>query len=1297
MNIFEITADQITRLKDYQLVELLQRLITAELTKNRIPLSAGVAPAQITIADGGEDGRVEWHAGPARTDFLPSRYTIFQCKKSDPGPSGLKKETWTKSSQGKDQKREINKALAQALDKRGAYLLVIGSPIVGTKLKARTDAILEGIREAGENPLKLSQIEIIEANKLVLWTNSHPPIALWVNSKLRDIHLHGFRDYDDWSSDSETFKTSIQCLNEERFFLRGAPLRQWEKEQVDIKELQSITSLKETLTHFLKNHGCSIRIVGPSGYGKTRLAHALLDITKEPTILFDSKQVVYATYEDVQNNVVNVARELAQSGSRCILVIDDCPDAIHMRLWEAINRGNTSTTLITIGIETKSIAIEKNLVIEAQPASNELIEQIAKSILKEKSNLNTTYIRELAQGFPSMAVLSAHAIKDGDQMLTSVKSLVDRIVWGNKESDDEALFALQTLSLFTVVGVENGPSKELADIANFIDRKPNDLFRFFRNFQERGIIVRLGDYAEVRPTPLAMHLANDWLASMPRGTLERFFRELKPELQLRLAGRLRWVSWSAKVSHAADQLLEELLPTRDHLNTAHGSKLLDRFVHIAPDRVMDQLKLLLGALTVNDLIGFEEGRRHTVWALEKLSFRKETFAEAAMLLLKLGAAENENWGNNATGQFKSLFKLQLSGTEAEPSLKLEVLDQGLKSPELKIRKLCVDALESMLTTHHFSRSGGQDQIGYSQPLTDWHPTTYAEIFDYYRSALNRLERIALDDSDPFQEIALSHIGDHLRGLIKISALFEDIEKIIDKIKYRNPRWHAGLSATSSWLYFDQQNAPQEYRDKVRALHDRLIPNDHIEKILIYSTGWGLSLHNPDIPYKSDIENDHNYAERMARELIQKGPKNTEHYKSLLAAFAATGKYHNSGPTLISIVRHVNDPENLLNQIFELLDSKTHNNDTVAELLRNALSGLSKVDIDLAREQLKKAIHIDYLKPNTVDLASSVGVDDEIFSLLIERLRIGEVSPSSAQRLGFRTISKDVSPTLIHELITVLISLGTQGAWAAVDFLNYFFYEKKEISEQEANLIKIAVTQPNLLNKERFENMDAHHWQELITKLFSNNLFDEAFAKNCTSFIASIVDLPNYSVQLQIDEYAREIIRKIIDFYPETAWQIYTDLLKSSNHIKTYRISGLFGTEIGTPAHAGVLDLIPMNIVEPWMLEDRKDRLRIVLEWINIFENNEVNGNWDSKFLSFIEKHVRDTEEMNPIASRLTAGSWIGSYTSKLNPILEQIEKLRKLINNPAVNRWTTQMRQSLVRSIEIAQREDENRDAGYRA
>lgn len=63
--IFEADPDQIDALDSKQLVHLMKLLLLAECRVAQIPLRAAHVPLQITISDGGEDGRVEWSDGAA--------------------------------------------------------------------------------------------------------------------------------------------------------------------------------------------------------------------------------------------------------------------------------------------------------------------------------------------------------------------------------------------------------------------------------------------------------------------------------------------------------------------------------------------------------------------------------------------------------------------------------------------------------------------------------------------------------------------------------------------------------------------------------------------------------------------------------------------------------------------------------------------------------------------------------------------------------------------------------------------------------------------------------------------------------------------------------------------------------------------------------------------------------------------------------------------------------------------------------------------------------------------------------
>lgn len=1293
--IFEANANQIERLDQNQLVDLLRRLIQAELNKNSIPLRSGTAPAQITIADGGDDARVSWSGGPNETDWLPSRFTIFQSKKGTTSPGKLKAETQTKSTQGTNAPK-LNEALKEAISQSGSYVIVTPTPVVGTKLDRLIKAIRDGISDTGNDPHLLSSIHIYDCNRLAAWTNTHPSVALWLNALLRDVHLGGFQTFEDWGRSPEISEIAYQQNDDARFVAKGTEIKTWQNEDASISQEKSFDEIREVISAFLLKRGNAVRVIGPSGYGKTRLVHQLIASQAAlPQDVLGESQIVYCLYEDVKDRLLNIAREIADTRSRALLIVDDCPDSVHMKLSETVHRNGSHCHLITIGVETKAKGARRNLIIELNAASNALIGQIAAATNRQVSDRNASLIRDLSQGFPRMAVFATRALQGGDEELSSVETLVSRIVWGEHEKDQPAFESLQLLSLFTVVGMENDAAKELEEIAIYCGKTPRQMFNELRRFSDRGVLFRQGDYGEVQPLPLAMRLANQWLESNPAGTLEDLFHPLTEEMKLRMVGRLRWVSRSDKVSNFGRALLAEALPDEAALDSEFGSKLLDRFVHLAPDATMEHLDRLLSGKTIDELASFDTGRRYTIWALEKLVFRRQTFDAAARLLLKLGAAENEDWSNNASGQFTGLYQLYLSGTEAAPEEKLIVLDEGLANADERVRKLCIEALNRMLENWHFSRSGGSEHIGAGEALEDWRPKTNGEVFDYYRAGLSRLEKIALDPRDPNCRAALNTIGSHLRSLFSNINLLEEIQAMIARLHEAYPGWHEAALRVNDWLYFDRNSSDEAYQQRLREYYDELLPTDPLEQIYYYSSGWATDIHDPDVSYDREGDNDHHYGENKICELVDAAPKEAAYFFPLLDRFLE--KPTSSG--LIAVVRsarHVDDPEHLL---LHLLESMTADSEiaVISNLVRNVISGSAQADRKKGLECLELALRVQSLSASSVEFLSSVGLDDALMQRVIEFVQNDTVEPHQVSVIAFNDVFQTVDEGLIELLVRTLLTKQAYGAWAAVDFLARILYRTDPKEGRLLQGLKASVINPALFDKPRYSNMEWYHWCNLVEKLFEGGHVDDAFSIELVDFIISVTSIREYNVQLSFDGYAQKILRRLIATSPRLVWEKYHEARTVFDGRALYRLPSLFEASVGEPSNPGVLNDIPSEIYVPWMLENKAERMPFILDWLQLFVGAKNDRQWNADFVSFVDAHVDRPERLNALRSRLITGTWWGSFANKLEAERDLLLQLQDLSLNPHVHRWIGRTVSQMEQQIVEERRQDANREASYRA
>lgn len=194
--LFDADADYISSLDSTSLVKLLKRLVLAESRLMGIPLRGASVPLQITIADGGEDGRVEWSSGQKSTDYLPARFSVFQSKAQNLSESKVRAEVLKHPKKGPP---KLNQAVADVLTKKGAYIVFCRERMVTAKRKKLIKAIQTAITEGGGNPKKAAAIEVYDANLIADWVNTQPPVALWLASQKLGRNLAGFQTHESWT------------------------------------------------------------------------------------------------------------------------------------------------------------------------------------------------------------------------------------------------------------------------------------------------------------------------------------------------------------------------------------------------------------------------------------------------------------------------------------------------------------------------------------------------------------------------------------------------------------------------------------------------------------------------------------------------------------------------------------------------------------------------------------------------------------------------------------------------------------------------------------------------------------------------------------------------------------------------------------------------------------------------------------------------------------------------------------------------------------------------------------------
>lgn len=329
---FDIDPSEIEALASLQLVQLLKRLLHAEAQAAGVALGNINVPLQITVADGGEDGRIVWKDGVDFTDYLPGRDNFFQCKASNLRRAGWKKECWTKSSQGKGKTRELTPALKSIVAVGGHYIGFTTEALTGPKIDDYVQAIKDGIKEAGADPAGVGSIKLYGSNEIAEWVTRHPSVALWIGEMAHHRALAGFGTVGAWGTRPD-FVSQSYSLDEDSRYVIGPSLER------NLSGSENITNARGAWAKIIDHvaiAGRSVRVTGASGLGKSRFVYEALRISTSLLAKIVSNSAVFVDYRTVSANLLQIASEFAGSKRDTLLIVDECPRDVAIDLARVV-------------------------------------------------------------------------------------------------------------------------------------------------------------------------------------------------------------------------------------------------------------------------------------------------------------------------------------------------------------------------------------------------------------------------------------------------------------------------------------------------------------------------------------------------------------------------------------------------------------------------------------------------------------------------------------------------------------------------------------------------------------------------------------------------------------------------------------------------------------------------------------------------------------------------------------------------------------------------------------------------
>lgn len=1256
---FEVTGQHVAALSERKLVNLMRRLLAAEALSGELPMDGIHVAAVVTAPDGGEDAKIEWSGGPERTRFLPARHSQFQLKAAELTPADAGSEVLAAAG-------EIKPMVRAALENGGTYILVSARSYTNSKLKAREASVRKSLAGAGLK-FRDDQVQFRDADQIALWVNAHPPVAAWLLEQTQPGLVGGFRDWSHWSGRYDNFPWIAEA--------RLEPLRD---------RLRPLVAIPRGVA----------RVLGLSGYGKSRLVHEALGPTprEEGNALPLSDLVLYAVESEVGSAAVkNIVQNLADASIRAIVVVDRCSGETHQDLAAMVKRASSRLSLITIDHELPVSDRVPDDTILVERADDSVIDLMLKQIVPDLPSEDQRRLVRFSQGFPQIAALLGQSwLREASIAGVSDTDLFDRIILGRKPSDPTLLREVGMLvGAFGLVGVKT-PLTDLDVLASFSrDRSVAELRAGLDELVQRGVVQLHGRLASLQPKPLAMALTQQQWRRWEGRWDEILAGTLPVRLRVRAARQLALINNHEIASEVTRYVcrLNGPFASLDGIQQDGAAGVISALAEIDAEAVVNLLERVLGRLSREQLKAIEgDTRRHLVWGLEKIAFVEATFEKAALLLLALAAAENETWGNNATGQFKNLFPVFGANTTAGPEPRLRLLDELIAQNDSVLMPLVVDALLSGANLNSHSRTIGAEIHGSRPALKPWHPKLWKDVFDYVFACLDRLAEIALRH-DALGARARARMSHSFRPLASTGHI-DRIEGWVEKISAAHPYWPQALDALGDVLQYDADALKGDAAERVGKLIAVLRPKDLAGRTRFLVT---------EMPWDYPIDQKLGYEERgkaqvaAVEELVRDLVAHPDELLRLLPQMSK-GSQRMAYAAGIAIAKFADRPHGWAKPIEAAVMSIPEADRNFA-LLVGFYTGLHPRDQAAAEEFKHRAAMSADLAPSFPMLSSSLGITAADVEVACEALRLGTVLPGYMINWTYGGVLAKLPPTAVAPVFDQLLDMDSVGYSVALDLMGMYVHgDAGRLEHLRPQIITFAKNVHKRPKRLGGSHMDEHHFEQIIGWLLKKGR-EDADARSVA------IELANHAVSSpdDVDDLIRPLIPVLFSKFASIIWPIFGRAIVA-DRATGWRIQHLVGDSFtfADKKSPAILN-VPEDILFAWCHANPEVGPAFLAEVLPVLTSQrpQNGGNVLHPFVKRLLDEFGDREDvLRKLVQNMHTFGWMGSRTTYY-ALYEA--PLRSLENHPigAVRRWSKTMLADMISAISAARTEDEEQQAHW--
>lgn len=1257
---FEVTGKHIAALSPRKLVLLMRRLLDSEALGGDLPMDGIHVAANITAADGGEDARIEWQGGPARTKFLPNRVSQFQLKAGPITPAEAGADVLTPAG-------DVKPMVRDALEQGGCYIMVCGRSYENKLIKARVESIRKSLAKGGL-AVGPEHVQFRDADQIASWVNVLPAVAAWVLEQTQPGMVGPFRDWTHWAG---RFDSSPWIAD------------------------PRLPSLREKLRSLVGRPRGVARVVGLSGVGKSRLVHEALGPShdEEGSVAFLSDLVLYAVESEVGAVAIKSAvQALVDSGFRAIIVVDRCPLGSHQDLAAMVKRTGSRISLVTIDHEVPpSIQGDDELLLVEQ-ASDAVVEGMIKQIAPDLPGEDHRRLLRFARGFPQMAALLGQAwLKDMPIAPATNDELIDRILLGRTPFDVSLLKdAGMILGAFRLLGV----SDDLDDIPHVASltrgRSAEDLRAAFDDLQARGVIQRHGRLISLQPKPLAMALAErqwrQWGAAKWDEVLAG--EKLPVRLRRNVAWQLAMLNTGAVASQVARRAarFDGPFASLEALATEGAAEVINALSEIDAEAIVSLLERILNPLSVEetkDVSG--DLRRSLVHALEKISFIEATFERGALLLLKLAVAENEQWSNNSIGQFKGLFPVFLSNTTAPPAPRLRLFDELLRKDDPQQMPIVVEALVAAIDMSSNSRMVGPEIHGSRPALEPWEPKYWNEAWDYIIACVDRLVVLALRD-DAVGAEARNGIARQFRTYVE-GNLLEHIERWVAKVRTAHPYWPTALNALGDMLQFDISDLKPGEEARIRKLITDLTPQDMASRVQFIVT---------EMPWDYPIDEQLGFQERERRQVDAVRSLASElllqpHQLSLLLGSLSEGEQRMSVQFGQAIAELSEEPlfwETPIKDAYAMVADGKRNYGLIAGFY----TGLASRDPAAVETFKREAVHSSVYALVLPFLCLRIGITAADVLMVCSALQEGTLPPTAMSYWGMGGVFSQLDTASAAPLFNYLLAQEGIGYSIALDIMGMFVHGESDRLEELRPQVLLAVDNVRNRTQRHGSQMDAHHFKEVVGWLLKKGRQD-ADARMAAGKLATYL-------AADPDSIGRDLIKPLLpimlDRFAPIAWPPFGNAIVR-DRLTAWHIEHVLGDSFSFAKRKQPAILhVPEDILFAWAHANPDAGPAFLARILPVLTTRSKGADFHPLMRRLLDEFGERDDVHRYLVQNMHSFGWMGSLTTYY-ALYE--EPLRSLFEHPigAVRRWAQVTHTHMRKQVEAAKGNDDEQDAQWDA